>query len=625
MGVPTIFSGKRTKALTAKGLLLRDGSIVDNDGSKNYITNGHAEIGTTGWATYADAAGATPVDGTGGAPNVTFARSTTTPLAGDASFLLTKDAANRQGEGVSYAFTLERADNVMAQSMILQFSYETGGTFTTGTSSDIKVFIYNVTDATVITPSQNYIGSSSGKVITTFNTVSTSSSYRLIFHVATTSASAWTFKLDRVIVKPIDTIVSSSGSDSTVILTDGNGFGSTNTNVRRYVNSTVTGTAMSYTDSATDGGYVTINQEGTYAMNRLDRNTGAAANFGITLNEVAAGGINAVADANRLSYVMTASNLSSNAPNPGAYLYEGDIIRACDDSGAKTNDTSSLTSTFIITKVKEPSLPQTFITATGGTITTDGNFKVHTFTSSGTFTITGGSGSVDSLVVGGGGGAGGSVGGGGGAGRVIYTAPGATYGTGSYTVTVGAGGAGGAPASNGSNGSSSAFDSITAAGGGGGGAYNANGNATNGSGGGAGGSSDGVVDTGGAAGLALSNAGGDNNGSSSGNNPSAGGGGAGAAGGTVVVDTTGGNGGVGVSNSITGAAVFYGGGGGGVAPVGVGGTAGTGGNGGGGAGNNSGVGTAGTANTGGGGGASGVASTGGAGGSGVVILRYQYQ
>ena len=47
--------------------------------------------------------------------------------------------------------------------------------------------------------------------------------------------------------------------------------------------------------------------------------------------------------------------------------------------------------------------PPPFITATGGTITTDGNYKVHTFNSSGTFEVTSGSGNVQYLVVAGGG------------------------------------------------------------------------------------------------------------------------------------------------------------------------------------------------------------------------------
>ena len=44
------------------------------------------------------------------------------------------------------------------------------------------------------------------------------------------------------------------------------------------------------------------------------------------------------------------------------------------------------------------------ITATGGTITTDGDYKVHTFNASGDFEITAGSGDVEYLIIAGGGG-----------------------------------------------------------------------------------------------------------------------------------------------------------------------------------------------------------------------------
>ena len=63
-----------------------------------------------------------------------------------------------------------------------------------------------------------------------------------------------------------------------------------------------------------------------------------------------------------------------------------------------------------------------YVTATGGTVTTSGNFKIHTFTSPGTFCVScagnaQGSNTVDSyMVIAGGGGAGQNAGGGGGAG-----------------------------------------------------------------------------------------------------------------------------------------------------------------------------------------------------------------
>lgn len=61
----------------------------------------------------------------------------------------------------------------------------------------------------------------------------------------------------------------------------------------------------------------------------------------------------------------------------------------------------------------------TGLDATGGTITTSGDYTIHTFTSNGTFTPSE-SGNVEALVVAGGGGGGMDMGGGGGGGGVIY-------------------------------------------------------------------------------------------------------------------------------------------------------------------------------------------------------------
>lgn len=172
-----------------------------NGSGINYISaNPDAEVDTTGWATYADAAGATPVNGTGGSPTTTWTRSTVAPLRDTASFILTKDAANRQGEGASYDFTIDSAD----KNKILSISFDhevTSGTFVAGDSSDVRVFIYDVTNTTLVTPSVTTIQSAPGKFQATFATTD-STSYRLILHVATTSASAYVFKVDNVIVGP---------------------------------------------------------------------------------------------------------------------------------------------------------------------------------------------------------------------------------------------------------------------------------------------------------------------------------------------------------------------------------------------------------------------------------------
>ena len=63
-------------------------------------------------------------------------------------------------------------------------------------------------------------------------------------------------------------------------------------------------------------------------------------------------------------------------------------------------------------------VPTVYTVATGGSITTDGNYKVHSFTSSGTFEVTtlGDDDTVEYLVIAGGAAGGSETGGGGGAG-----------------------------------------------------------------------------------------------------------------------------------------------------------------------------------------------------------------
>ena len=315
----------------------------------------------------------------------------------------------------------------------------------------------------------------------------------------------------------------------------------------------------------------------------------------------------------------------------------------------------------------------TFMTATGGTITCCGDYKIHTFTSPGTFTVCSvgnpaGSNSVDYLVVAGGGSGGGSNGGGGGGGAGGFrlsnstcmpaplTSPLATptalpVSVQGYPITIGGGGAsitgpGPSPGGiQGNTGSNSTFSTIISAGGGGGGGSQSAGNGsgkTGGSGGGFGGqtSSPGT----GAAGNTppvsppQGNKGGD---STIPSNAGAGGGGAGAVGGNVVSSSNAGSGGIGsfvvsagfagcngTTGPVSSTRYFAGGGGANVesqpAPL-----QGSGGAGGGGAGAISGASaTAGGTNTGGGGGgidASPAGQSSGAGGSGIVIIRYKFQ
>ena len=287
-----------------------------------------------------------------------------------------------------------------------------------------------------------------------------------------------------------------------------------------------------------------------------------------------------------------------------------------------------------------------YISATGGCVAVCGDYKIHTFTADGCFSVltapTPANNNVDYLVVAGGGAGGGvNQGGGGGAGgyRESHTVPVSgsytasplasatplTVSAQTYPVTVGAGGAGipglgTAPSQ--PPGSPSSFSTITSAGGGRGGG---SGSATAASGG-----------SGGGGGEAASGASGNTppvsppqgkDGGSSSTGAGAGGGGAIGAG-CNAPPGPGGNGGAGTTTGISGAPSSYGGGGGGGAYAPPATTGGTGGTGGGGPGGPWGAnGTPGTVNTGGGGGANGPAApyVPGSGGSGIVIIRYKYQ
>ena len=258
-------------------------------------------------------------------------------------------------------------------------------------------------------------------------------------------------------------------------------------------------------------------------------------------------------------------------------------------------------------------------------------YKVHTFTSTGTstFAVTG-SGDVEYLVVAGGGGGGGAkfnyggAGGGGGAGG-FKTATGFGVTSQSYTVTVGTGGSGAVANGAGSNGSDSSFSTIISTGGGYGGSGSGAVAGDGGSGGG--GSGTGSTDNGtGISGQGFNGALGGSGGYSA-----SGGGGSSAVGiRTAVIggDADGGAGGAGTASSIqTGNTITYaGGGGGGGYNTNGGGAGGSGGGGTGGIASSTTAPTVGTANLGGGGGGAlskSSASNGANGGSGIVIIRYK--
>jgi hypothetical protein len=200
------------------------------------------------------------------------------------------------------------------------------------------------------------------------------------------------------------------------------------------------------------------------------------------------------------------------------------------------------------------------IDATGGLISYDGDYKIHTFTSSGTFTIDSPA-FVEVLVVGGGGG-GGGTGSGGGAGGYLYNES-FYINSGNHSVTVGAGGNGGVSTSIGGDGGNSIFSTLTAIGGGGGVSHFATSGRNGGSGSGAAVRIEAPTSVPGEGTPGQGNRGGNGYVQSSWQGTNGGGGGAGAVGANAGNYSGAGNGGAGIANSISGTSKYYAGGGGG--------------------------------------------------------------
>lgn len=194
-------------ATDAKKLYYDDGTSLlevgsGSGGGINYIDNPGFEVNATGYSAYLDTpAATTPIDGTGGAPTLSISRSTSSPLRDTASGLWSKTGAtSKQGEGFSYAFTIDTADQ--AKMLEISFDYTVTSSYADG---DMRMFIYDVTNAVLIEPSQRDILANSGKATYRgyFQAASNSTSYRVIWHTASTSALNYDLKIDNVKVGPI--------------------------------------------------------------------------------------------------------------------------------------------------------------------------------------------------------------------------------------------------------------------------------------------------------------------------------------------------------------------------------------------------------------------------------------
>lgn len=165
-------------------------------------TAGHLQY-ITGSNLLADGGDVFPVDGTGGVvTGVTITRSTVAPLQETASLIISKDAANRQGMGVSFDFQIDAIDR--GETLQVSFGYLGSTDMVLGAASDVIAFLYDVTNATFIplTPRKILVGPTlaAESFVATFPVDSVSVNYRFGLHIATINALAWDLQVDAMLV-----------------------------------------------------------------------------------------------------------------------------------------------------------------------------------------------------------------------------------------------------------------------------------------------------------------------------------------------------------------------------------------------------------------------------------------
>ena len=217
MGSPAIFAGQRTKLLSVKGLLLKDGTTIDNDGVVNFIKNYSGTIGTTGWTEGSYTAAARPsgtFTASSGAGTFAISTTTTTPLGtGTTSFLLTKSSgASRQGRAVETSFALPLSYTAKVLKIEADYIVKSG-TFVAGSNTTDSSLIWYCAFSTDGGTTYKVEEPSSFKLLSNSTTISdkfsasiqtpyNATNMKLIAYVAESANSAWV----------VETIVSVSPS-----------------------------------------------------------------------------------------------------------------------------------------------------------------------------------------------------------------------------------------------------------------------------------------------------------------------------------------------------------------------------------------------------------------------------
>ena len=184
MSVKGFLSGVGARLIGASQIIGADGSLIKSSvPANNLITNGHFQENINGWNLYSNAAGPSPVTGSGGAPTLTTLRDTTSIYKlGYGALQINKPALNNQGQGVSYDFTMPAIG--FGQQQEIRFAYQSSGV-----DNLFSFFLIDTAGPTVYAPTNNTLAGHGGTV--GFTVISgTSSTYRLAIHCNSTSIAA---------------------------------------------------------------------------------------------------------------------------------------------------------------------------------------------------------------------------------------------------------------------------------------------------------------------------------------------------------------------------------------------------------------------------------------------------
>lgn len=193
-------------------------------------------------------------------------------------------------------------------------------------------------------------GSSSASVI--YSTTARSNvAYRVIGFIDSiqTTAGTWATSPSEIQGAGGQSLLRATPLQSMVRVNTANGYGSTNTMIRRFTTVvTNQGSDITYADSATLGATFTINTNGVYAVSFND-SYGSAEHVGISKNSTQlTTQFFSITLADKVAAMTTAgTNLASNC-GVTLYLVAGDVIRAHTTGSAFAGATASM---FTITRV----------------------------------------------------------------------------------------------------------------------------------------------------------------------------------------------------------------------------------------------------------------------------------